>query len=162
VTAQPEDSRYADLSDLLRRRSHLRLVSAEGETADVPEELAEKIGEVVTVLAQGRQVTVFADETLISTTKAAEILGVSRQTIVRFVESGRLRYSQPGVHRRLRLSDVLEEKRRREEFREAMDQFRAEAIDDGTYGEPVSDADLALMKQVRKELAEERRSRGEV
>jgi excisionase family DNA binding protein len=151
VTAQPDDGRYDELTDLLRRRHHLRLVSPEGEAADVPEDLAEKIGEVVTVLARGQNVTVFADETLISTTRAAEILGISRQTVVRFIESGRLRYSQPGVHRRLRLSDVLAVKKGREDLDDAMAAAHAEAaalgLDDITLDEA-----SAAVRQARQSL----------
>jgi excisionase family DNA binding protein len=44
----------------------------------------------------------------ITTTQAASILGVSRPTLVRFCEEGRLPYAQPGKHRILRLADVLE------------------------------------------------------
>jgi excisionase family DNA binding protein len=161
VTAQPEDGRYADLADLIRRRRHLRLISPEGETAEVPDELAAKIDEMATAMAQGHTVTVFSDESLISTTKAAEILGVSRQTVVRFIESGRLRYSQPGVHRRLRLSDVLAVKRRSEEFHEMMAELRSEAITQGHY-DMAPEEYLDVLKEVRRELAEERKNRDEV
>lgn len=44
---------------------------------------------------------------LVSTSQAADILGVGRATVVRFLNSGRLPYSQPGKHRRVRLADVL-------------------------------------------------------
>lgn len=44
----------------------------------------------------------------VTTTQAASILGVSRATVVRFCNEGRLPYAQPGSHRILRLADVLE------------------------------------------------------
>lgn len=44
----------------------------------------------------------------VTTTQAAGILGVSRPTVVRFCDDGRLPYAQPGKHRILRLADVLE------------------------------------------------------
>jgi excisionase family DNA binding protein len=43
----------------------------------------------------------------LSTTEAASILGVSRATLVRYCEDGRLPYAKPGKHRRLRHADVL-------------------------------------------------------
>ena len=161
MTAQPEDGRYAELTDLLRRRRHLRLVSPEGDAADVPDELAEKIGEVAEAMAQGHNVTVFSDETLISTTKAAEILGVSRQTVVRYVDSGRLRYSQPGVHRRLRLSDVLEAKQRRDALYEMMAQSHSDAVARGLDEITVDEA-VAAVKQVRRERRRQARKGPEV
>jgi excisionase family DNA binding protein len=49
-----------------------------------------------------------ADATItLSTTQAAAILGISRATVVRYCDTGRLPYMQPGKHRRLRHADVL-------------------------------------------------------
>lgn len=43
----------------------------------------------------------------VSTSQAAEIVGVSRATMVRFLDEGRLPYAKPGKHRRVLLADVL-------------------------------------------------------
>lgn len=43
----------------------------------------------------------------VTTTQAAAVLGVSRATVVRFCDQGRLPYARPGTHRVLRLADVL-------------------------------------------------------
>lgn len=43
----------------------------------------------------------------VTTTQAASILGVSRATVVRLGDQGRLPYAQPGTHRVLRLADIL-------------------------------------------------------
>jgi excisionase family DNA binding protein len=43
----------------------------------------------------------------ITTGQAAEMLGVSRQTLVRILMVGELPYSQPSKHRYLLLADVL-------------------------------------------------------
>jgi excisionase family DNA binding protein len=48
-----------------------------------------------------------AESETISTVQAADILGVARVTVVRFCDDGRLPYTKPGKHRRLRLADVL-------------------------------------------------------
>jgi excisionase family DNA binding protein len=42
----------------------------------------------------------------ISTGQAAALLGISRVTLVRFLDEGRLPYTRPGKHRRVRLADV--------------------------------------------------------
>jgi excisionase family DNA binding protein len=48
-----------------------------------------------------------AESETLSTSQAAEIVGVSRPTMVRYLDEGRLPYTKPGKHRRLRLVDVL-------------------------------------------------------
>ncbi len=48
-----------------------------------------------------------AESETLSTSQAAEIVGVSRPTMVRYIDEGRLPYAKPGKHRRLRLADVL-------------------------------------------------------
>jgi len=52
-----------------------------------------------------------AFDTQLSTSQAADLIGVSRPTIVRFLDSGRLPFTQPGKHRRIRLADLLEFKK---------------------------------------------------
>lgn len=58
-------------------------------------------------LAQGRAVTVAFHDATISTQEAADVLGISRPTLIRLLERGEIPYEQPGSHRRLRLEDVL-------------------------------------------------------
>jgi excisionase family DNA binding protein len=48
-----------------------------------------------------------AESETLSTTQAAEMVGVSRATMVRFLDEGRLPFTKPGTHRRVRLADVL-------------------------------------------------------
>jgi excisionase family DNA binding protein len=46
------------------------------------------------------------DHDLLTTTEAARLLGCSRQHVVDLCNSGRLPYTQPGTHRRIRRADV--------------------------------------------------------
>lgn len=43
----------------------------------------------------------------LTTQKAAELLGISRLTLVKLLESERIPFEQPGRHRRVRLANVL-------------------------------------------------------
>ncbi|GAA0306055.1 hypothetical protein GCM10009528_24110 [Kineococcus aurantiacus] len=74
----------------------------------MPPELAVALREAVHALAHGEAVTLTPHEALLTTQEAADVLGVSRPTLVRLLESGALPYTKPGVHRRVRLEDVLD------------------------------------------------------
>ena len=76
--------------------------------AAVPAELAAALRETVTALAHGEAVTLTPHEALLTTQEAAQVLGVSRPTLVRLLESGALPFTKPGTHRRVRLEDVLD------------------------------------------------------
>ena len=42
----------------------------------------------------------------ITTQQAADMLGISRPTLIRLLDSGRIPFERPGAHRRLRVDDV--------------------------------------------------------
>ncbi|GAB2688716.1 helix-turn-helix domain-containing protein [Thalassiella azotivora] len=58
-------------------------------------------------LDRGLSVTVTSHAATLTTQEAADVLGVSRPTLVRLLEQGRIPYDQPGRHRRVHLADVL-------------------------------------------------------
>lgn len=72
------------------------------------EDLREVVAHIRTALQQGLAVTVSTHEASLTTQQAADVLGVSRPTLVRLLEHGRIPYEQPGRHRRVQLQDVLD------------------------------------------------------
>jgi excisionase family DNA binding protein len=113
------------------------LVSADGERLELPPEVFQILRDVVEALAQGLAITIAPHQTVLSTSEAAEILGVSRPTLVRLLESGEIPFEQPGRHRRVRLADVLAYSERARRQRAAvLDQMVADAEDAGLYDLP--------------------------
>ena len=86
--------------------------------------------QVVDALAAGKAVTVTPTEPQLTTQQAADLLGVSRPTVVRMIDSGELRAERNGSRRRLLLSDVLEYRERRRQRQYAMLEATAVDIDD--------------------------------
>jgi excisionase family DNA binding protein len=82
---------------------------ADGDGAhwDLPPELLEVLGLAATALAEGRPVTLSCHEPVLSTQEAADLLGVSRPTLVRLLDQGDIPYAQPRRHRRVQLADLL-------------------------------------------------------
>jgi excisionase family DNA binding protein len=79
-------------------------------------------------------VTVAPVSTRLTTSQAADILGVSRPTLIRLLEDGALPYEQPRRHRLLRLDDVLAYKRNQSAQRRALlSEMTRQAVADGLY-----------------------------
>ncbi|MFB7891961.1 excisionase family DNA-binding protein [Microbacterium sp. NPDC056044] len=95
----------------------------EAETA-IPAELASFLAQVLRGLARGRvSVETLPDE--LTTTVAAELVGVSRPTLMKLVHTGELEAHRVGTHTRLRTTDVLALRRSRARARrEALDALR--------------------------------------
>ena len=74
---------------------------------ELPAELLEVLGLAAAALAEGRPVTLSCHEPVLSTQEAADLLGVSRPTLVRLLETGVIPYDQPRRHRRVQLADLL-------------------------------------------------------
>jgi excisionase family DNA binding protein len=123
------------LAALTTRRAHgAALIGTDGERLDVPPEVFEIFREVVEALAQGLAITIAPHQMILSTSEAADILGVSRPTLVRLLEAGEIPFEQPGRHRRVRLADVLAYHERSRRHRAAgLDQMVADAEDAGLY-----------------------------
>ncbi|MDR1151807.1 MAG: helix-turn-helix domain-containing protein [Bifidobacteriaceae bacterium] len=80
-----------------------------------------------------------------TTSQAAELLGVSRPTLIRLLEDGAIPYEQPRRHRILRLDDVLAfQKRRRSEQRALLAEATRQAVADGLYSDRAEDCPEAL------------------
>lgn len=87
----------------------------EGEQVALPQDIYELLVTVIDALNKGMAVTIRPDTELVTTQQAADILGVSRPTVVRLVDNGVLPAEKIGRHRRLRLVDVLSHQKLRQE-----------------------------------------------
>ena len=78
-----------------------------GEQLVLPPEVFEVLRGVVEAMASGQAVTIAPVHQRLTTQEAADLLGVSRPTLVKLLEAGEIPFEQPGRHRRVRLVDVL-------------------------------------------------------
>ena len=96
----------------------------------VPDTVRAALRQIVDAMTHHQAVTVTGTNTVLTTQQAADLLGVSRPTLIRLLESGQLAYTTPSRHRRVRLDDVLDFQRRGAAVRrheiEAMTQEAAE------------------------------------
>ena len=106
----------AALESLQGLRGYLALSSADATDATVdplPRELGVLLQEVLRAVAAGSTVTVVTAPSVVTTSTAAAMLGVSRPTLMKMIGDGALPAHKVGTHTRLRAEDVLEVKRAR-------------------------------------------------
>jgi len=129
--------RMTDLLTALKAHGRPALVGNDGIHIELPDELYEVLKDVVTALSQGLAITVAPQHTVLTTGQAADLLGVSRPTLVRLLEAGEIPFDKPGRHRRIRLGDVLAYQERSRRSRAAgLDEMVRVSEDAGIYDLP--------------------------
>jgi excisionase family DNA binding protein len=126
---------------------------AEGEQIELPATVYRVLVQVVDALAAGKAVTVTPTEPQLTTQQVADLLGVSRPTVVRLIDSGELQAERNGNRRRVLLSDALAYRERRRARQYAMLAATAVDIDDEDNPAEV----IQRLREARKAVAEERR-----
>ena len=112
----------------------LELSAPDGQTVRLPRVVVDALVDVVEALRSGHEVSVIAGQKWLTTQEAADILGVSRPTLVKLLETGEIPFEQPGLHRRVRPADVLAyQERARAERRESLKRMMKIAAESGMY-----------------------------
>jgi excisionase family DNA binding protein len=102
--------------------AHPRVTTEDGTALDLPASVTEALAEILEAAADGERALVLRSTADLTTEQAAAILGVSRPTVARLVDAGKLPARMVGTHRRLALTDVIA-------YREASDRTRSGALD---------------------------------
>jgi len=104
----------------------VRFVSAPDEPVVLPAAVVRLLGALLTELAKGNAVTLMPHHAELTTQEAADLLNVSRPFLVSLLENGELPFHKVGTHRRVRFSDLMIYKRRRDaESEEALREIAA-------------------------------------
>jgi excisionase family DNA binding protein len=89
-----------------------RLIGPDGQSVELPKPMFEVLVQVAAAMKAGLAVTVAPHHLLLSTQEAADLMRISRTTLVRLLETGTIPFEKPSRHRRVRLDDLLEYRRR--------------------------------------------------
>ena len=125
------------------------LVGPGGQTVRLPAEVYQVLINVVHALSQGRAITVAPVDQVLTTQKAADFLAISRPTLVKLLESGRIPFERPaaGRHRRVRLADIVAyQQQSAEERSDTLDAMTREAVNLGLYNDTAVDHTAALRR----------------
>src|SRR5581483_6328940 len=107
MSALSNEERVRVRAALGRTGGRPRITTEDGDVIDLPEPVAEAMAEVLEAAADGERPLVLRSPDNLTTEQAAAILNVSRPTVVRWIEAGKLPARMVGTRRRLTLGDVL-------------------------------------------------------
>lgn len=145
------DTALLDAAEALLRSDGNVALEAAGQSVVLPPELRQLLAEVVKTMRRGQAVSFAPLGQQLTTQQAADLLGISRPTLIKLLEHGRIPYETPGRHRRLRLSDVLAfQQLRRDEQRHALKDLASESQDLGLYDAGPETFEAALSEGRRK------------
>lgn len=122
-----DDATVEDLQSLPSLGTAIfRATDAEGRAVTLPTDVQRLISQVLASVAQRGEVTISRVPEELTSTVAAEILGVSRPTLMKWVKEGKIVAHKCGTHTRFKRDNVLDLKRKRgEERMRAFNEWRA-------------------------------------
>lgn len=102
-----------DIKDI---RANIAL-NVDGRNVDLPKDVSVIVTTVLESLSKGSRVVISTAPKELRTTAAAEMLGISRPTLLKLVREGELPSHKVGAHHRFLLNDVLEYRDKQQEIK---------------------------------------------
>ncbi len=142
----------AGVEKLLRSgNSILKLMDQNGESVELPEVLHNILDKVVSAMRRGKAITLAPHAMRLTTQEAADLLGISRPTLIKLLENGKIPYETPNRHRRIRLLDLLNyQGLRHTERQEVLRKLANDAQEDETFDESFEKYESALIEARQK------------
>lgn len=107
VLPPKEQRNFAELLEALGA-SGVSICDGAGHAITLPEEVRDAFLNVALAMSQGKGIQLVPHHMTLTTQEAADILNISRPTLVKLLEEKRIPYEKPGRHRRIRLDAVLQ------------------------------------------------------
>lgn len=133
-----KDAQLSAFQEIIKSMPEGQLPSIEvaGKKCEVPSALAEVFQKLLSEVVAGNPVTVIAHEKKMTTQDAADYLGMSRPTLIKFLEKYDVPVETIGRHRRIAFNDVVElQQRIRHDRREVLTELIRVTEELGLYEE---------------------------
>ena len=122
LPAPPEEAEKQQVAKVYRMLIHTGsacLIGPDNSRIELPPSIYNALIKVVENMQEGKAIALLPLMEELSTQAAADMLGVSRQFLVKELEAGKISFHRVGAHRRIYLKDVLDYKKERETRRAA-------------------------------------------
>ena len=118
ILVDPESQRDIEqtVDDIKDIRANIAL-NVDGRNVDLPKDVSVIVTTVLESLSKGSRVVISTTPKELRTTAAAEMLGISRPTLLKLVREGELPSHKVGAHHRFLLNDVLEYRDKQQEIK---------------------------------------------
>ena len=100
-------------------RCSFGLVERLGKRCVFPHRLCEMLVRILEEMAKGDAVTLIPVHTELTTQEAADMLNISRPSLIHLLDEGKLGYRKVGTHRRVRFEALIKLKRQADSDRKA-------------------------------------------
>lgn len=118
VTPSPAETAELHRLEAALKESATVALSLDGAALPLPPSVEAIVRLVVSELARGNGIRVLPAHAILTTQEAADLLNVSRPYLCRLIDDNELPAKMIGSHRRVRLDDLIDYKRRLDRDRE--------------------------------------------
>lgn len=134
VSLPDSEQRQVQAVERLLHRGVATLINPSGERIELPKTVFEVLRTAVKFMSHGQAVTLVPENKVVTTQRAADILGMSRPFFIKLLDSGAMPHHRVGNQRRVYLRDVLTYGKRRDHERmAALDRLARDAFEAGLY-----------------------------
>jgi excisionase family DNA binding protein len=131
--AESEEEQVRELAQMMIRL-RAALIGPDDHRQEIPDSVYRLLLSVLKIMQQGKAVSIVPQMQQLTTRRAANLLGVSRQFFVRLLDDQKLPFHRTGTHRRVK--DVLKFRKRRDQQRKgSIARIAKEEVAQGTYGD---------------------------
>jgi excisionase family DNA binding protein len=110
------------LASRLRGRDLMRLRIVDGpapETVKLPARAVRLLVRILEEMGRGNAVTLIPVRAELTTQEAADMLNISRPSLIQLLDEGKIDYRRVGTHRRVRFDSLMKHKRQADAARRA-------------------------------------------
>ncbi|ASB50770.1 excisionase family DNA-binding protein [Alkalitalea saponilacus] len=113
------DALVATLNEIKDKNPEIEIEETQ-ERIRIPLSALKLLAKILKETSQGKPVSIVPIATEVTTQAAAEIIGCSRPHVIKLLETGRIKFTKVGKHRRIKYEDVIAYKKNMKQEQERL------------------------------------------